>query len=71
LNRIHDLDSQNLYSNPVQFYDYLQNRVMIFFRPRAEEVSAEYPEFHLSFNKKQNYDHVCQIVFQPIARHSM
>lgn len=60
---------QGLYSNPVQFYDFLQNRVMIVFRPKHEEPSQEYPEFHLILNKKQNYDsvsqecHVCIAVF--------
>ncbi|KAJ2913743.1 hypothetical protein MD484_g6676, partial [Candolleomyces efflorescens] len=53
---VHDLDMQGLYSNPVQFYDFLQNRVMIVFRPKHEEPSQEQPEFHLILNKKQNYD---------------
>lgn len=53
---VHDLEMQGLYSNPVQFYDFLQNRVMIVFRPKHEEPSQEQPEFHLILNKKQNYD---------------
>jgi hypothetical protein len=56
--RIHDFESQGLYSNPVQFYDFLQNRVMIIFRPKNEEIDAEHPEFSLTLSKKQNYDAV-------------
>ncbi|PFH50648.1 hypothetical protein AMATHDRAFT_75447 [Amanita thiersii Skay4041] len=53
---IHDLESQGLYSNPVQFYDFLQNRVMIIFRPKNEEPDQDHPEFKLVLSKKQNYD---------------
>jgi ubiquitin carboxyl-terminal hydrolase 7 len=57
--RAHDLESQGLHSNPIHFYDFLQNRVMIIFRPKYEEVDPqEYPEFHLVLSKKQNYDTV-------------
>ncbi|KAF9052946.1 hypothetical protein BJ165DRAFT_1413298 [Panaeolus papilionaceus] len=52
---IHDHESQGLYSNPVQFYDFLQNRVMIIFKPRFEDPEPE-AEFNLIFSKKQNYD---------------
>jgi hypothetical protein len=57
LSRIHDLEIQSLYSNPIQFYDFLQNRVMIIFRPKSE---ADYdgPEFSLVLSKKQTYDTV-------------
>jgi ubiquitin carboxyl-terminal hydrolase 7 len=61
--RIHDLEMQGLYSNPVQFYDFLQNRVMIFFRPKHEEPNPENPEFSLVLSKKQNYDIVSSIPF--------
>lgn len=57
--RIRDFESQGLYFNPVQFYDFLQNRVMIIFRPKHEEIDAEHPEFRLTLSKKQNYDAVC------------
>ena len=59
LSRIRDLESQGLYSNPMQYYDFLQNRVMIIFRPKYEEPDHDHPEFHLVFSKKQNYDVVC------------
>ncbi|PSR74161.1 hypothetical protein PHLCEN_2v10117 [Hermanssonia centrifuga] len=53
---IHDLENQGLYSNPTQYYDFLQNRVMIVFRPKFEEADQEHPEFTLVLSKKQNYD---------------
>ncbi|RXW23380.1 hypothetical protein EST38_g2471 [Candolleomyces aberdarensis] len=59
---VHDLEIQGLYSNPVQFYDFLQNRVMIVFRPKHEEPNQEQPEFHLILNKKQNYDQMANKV---------
>ena len=56
--RLHDYETQGLYSNPVQYYDFLQNRVMVLFRPKYEETDADHPEFHLTLSKKQNYDTV-------------
>lgn len=58
LSRIHDIEAQSLYSNPIQFYDFLQNRVMIIFRPKFEEPDHDHPEFSLILSKKQNYDMV-------------
>ncbi|OBZ75098.1 Ubiquitin carboxyl-terminal hydrolase 21 [Grifola frondosa] len=52
----HDIDSQGLYSNPTQFYDFLQNRVMIVFKPKYEEPDQDHPEFNVVLSKKQNYD---------------
>ncbi|KAF8959015.1 hypothetical protein BDZ97DRAFT_1839371 [Flammula alnicola] len=52
---IHDLESQGLYSNPVHFYDFLQNRVMIIFKPKFEDPDPD-AEFSLVLSKKQNYD---------------
>jgi ubiquitin carboxyl-terminal hydrolase 7 len=40
----------------VQYYDFLQNRVMVIFRPRYDELDQEHPEFKLVLSKKQNYD---------------
>lgn len=54
--RIHDLEIQGLYSNPIQFYDFLQNRVMIVFRPKSDSDHGE--EFSLVLSKKQTYDTV-------------
>jgi hypothetical protein len=48
---------QGLYSNPIQFYDFLQNRVMIVFRPKPDS-DPEAPEFNLVLSKKQTYDTV-------------
>ncbi|KAJ8502185.1 hypothetical protein ONZ45_g11886 [Pleurotus djamor] len=57
---IHDLEEQSLYSNPVQYYDFLQNRVMIIFRPRFGDPDHDHPEFSLVLSKKQNYDMMSQ-----------
>ncbi|TFY81764.1 hypothetical protein EWM64_g2248 [Hericium alpestre] len=59
---VHDLESQGLYSNPLQFYDFLQNRVMIIFRPKFEEPDHDHPEFNLVLSKKQTYDTMAQKV---------
>ena len=57
--RTHDFEAQGMYSNPLQFYDFLQNRVMILFRPKFDEPDEEqYPEFDVVLSKKMNYDHV-------------
>jgi ubiquitin carboxyl-terminal hydrolase 7 len=54
--RSHDLESQGLYSSPVHYYDFLQNRVMIFFKPKFEDLDKE--EFELILSKKMNYEMV-------------
>ncbi|KAJ7046714.1 hypothetical protein C8F04DRAFT_1307881 [Mycena alexandri] len=56
----HDLDSQGLHSNPIHHYDFLQNRVLIVFRPKLVEIDADHPEFDLTLSKKQNYDIMSQ-----------
>ena len=52
---VHDLESQGLYSDPQQFYDSLQNRVMVLFRPKFDEPDTDQPEFTLVLSKKQSY----------------
>ena len=54
---VQQLETQGLYSNPVQFYDSL-NRVDILFRPKFDELDADHPEFSLVLSKDQNYDAV-------------
>ncbi|CAE6431473.1 unnamed protein product [Rhizoctonia solani] len=49
-----DLEAQGLLSTPIQFYDLLQNRVLIKFKPRFEDAGQE--EFDLVLSKKMNYD---------------
>jgi len=54
-----DLGPHGLYySNPVQFYNFLQNRVVVIFRPKFGEPGGDQPEFTLGLNKKQDYDAV-------------
>ena len=65
---VHDLESQGLYSNPQQFYDFLQNRVMVLFRPKFDEPDVDQPEFSLVLSKKQNYDAVgCRSFINPMS----
>jgi len=52
------LESNGLCSDPVQFYDFLQNRVTVLFRPKFDEPGPDQPEFSLTLSKKQNYDTV-------------
>ena len=42
----------------MHYYDFLQNRVMLVFRPKLEEPNEFNPEFELILSKKMNYDHV-------------
>lgn len=53
---VHDIESQGLCSNPRQFYDLLQNRVVVLFRPKFGELDAGLPKFSLVLNKKQDYN---------------
>jgi ubiquitin carboxyl-terminal hydrolase 7 len=55
---MHDLEAQGLYSNPIQFYDFLQNRVLITFRPKFDAVDDAHPEFDLTLSKKMHYETV-------------
>ncbi|CCF52859.1 hypothetical protein NDA11_006518 [Ustilago hordei] len=51
----HDYESQSLYSNPIQFYDFLQNQIKVLFKPRFEDVDYK-AEFELTLSKKMTYD---------------
>ncbi|KAG8878853.1 hypothetical protein FRB98_005967 [Tulasnella sp. 332] len=55
-----DYEQQGLSPTPVQFYDFLMNRVLINFKPRDEEKDKE--EFDLTFHKKMNYETLAQKV---------
>jgi ubiquitin carboxyl-terminal hydrolase 7 len=61
--RISDFEQQGLLSTPIQFYDLLQNRVLIKFKPRTEDSGLE--EFDLVLSKKMNYDTVRSTRFSP------
>lgn len=55
--RVHDLKSQSRCSDPMQYYAFIQNRVLITFKPKYEEPDhRDHPEFNLILSKKQNYD---------------
>ncbi|KAH7107494.1 cysteine proteinase [Auriculariales sp. MPI-PUGE-AT-0066] len=59
-NEIRDLEVQGMYATPPQYYDFLQNRVLISFKPKNEEISEENPEFDLILSKKMNYETMAQ-----------
>jgi ubiquitin carboxyl-terminal hydrolase 7 len=50
-----DLEAQSLYSSVPQIYDFLQNRVLVQFKPRYDDNTAA-PEFDLMLSKKMTYD---------------
>lgn len=56
LSRVSDCEQQQLYASVPQFYDFLQNRVLVSFRPKFEEPSATNPEFDLMLSKKMTYE---------------
>lgn len=58
--RVDDLEAQNLYSSVPQFYDFLQNRVLVQFKPRHEDQSGKAPDFDLMLSKKMTYEVVSQ-----------
>jgi ubiquitin carboxyl-terminal hydrolase 7 len=49
------LENQVGYSDPIQFYDFLENRVLVVFRPKSREISPDYPEFSAVLSKKNTY----------------
>lgn len=57
-NSIHALESQGLYSNLTKFYDFLEHRSTIIFKPRFQEVDDSHPEFSLILGHKQHYNTV-------------
>ncbi|GAA5992402.1 hypothetical protein JCM11641_002734 [Rhodosporidiobolus odoratus] len=51
-----DSDKQQAFTNPIQFYDFFLNRVVVTFRPRFEDPDREYDEFSVTLSKKNSYD---------------
>jgi ubiquitin carboxyl-terminal hydrolase 7 len=62
--RQQDYEAQQLYPQVPQFYDFLQNRVLVNFKPKFEEVTTTNPEFELMLSKKMTYD-VVSTAFPP------
>ena len=61
--RVADMENQGIYSSPVSYYDFLQNRVMVHFKPKDED-SEKAAEFNLTLSKKMTYDMVCILSFR-------
>ncbi|ORY24392.1 ubiquitin carboxyl-terminal hydrolase 5 [Naematelia encephala] len=51
-----DLEAQSLYSSVPAFYEFLQNRVLVQFKPRYEDQASKAPDFDLMLSKKMTYD---------------
>lgn len=56
-----DYEMQSLYSNPIHFYDFLQNQIKVLFKPKFEDVEYK-QEFELTLSKKMTYDNMAQKV---------
>jgi ubiquitin carboxyl-terminal hydrolase 7 len=54
--RVADAEAQTLYASTPQFYDFLQNRVLVQFKPKFEDPNGMSPEFELMLSKKMTYD---------------
>ncbi|SCV67019.1 BQ2448_5665 [Microbotryum intermedium] len=50
-----DLDKQNMFTTPIQFYDFFLNRVVVTFKPKYDDANAK-EEFEITLSKKNNYD---------------
>jgi len=46
-----------MFTNPVQFYDFFLNRVVVTFRPKFEDATPE-NEFSIILSKKNTYEQV-------------
>ncbi|WVQ73689.1 hypothetical protein IAR50_003269 [Cryptococcus sp. DSM 104548] len=53
---VSDLDAQGLYSSVPAFYDFLQNRILVHFKPRYEDKGNMAPDFELILSKKSTYE---------------
>lgn len=52
-----DFETQSMYSNPMQFYDFLQNQIKVLFKPRYDDTDYK-QEFEVTLSKKMTYDMV-------------
>jgi len=62
MHRLQDLDKQQMFTNPIQFYDFFLNRVVVTFRPKFEDATAD-NEFSVTLSKKNTYEQVRSIPF--------
>lgn len=52
-----DYETQSMYSNPIQFYDFLQNQIKVMFKPKFDDVDYK-NEIEVTLSKKMTYDMV-------------
>jgi ubiquitin carboxyl-terminal hydrolase 7 len=67
---VQDLEAQSLYSSTPQFYDFLQNRVLVQFKPRFEDLTGKIPDFDLVLSKKMTYEVVSRSTSLVCSAHS-
>jgi ubiquitin carboxyl-terminal hydrolase 7 len=53
---VQDLEAQNLYPTVPQYYDFLQNRVLVQFKPRYEDNPGRSADFDIMLSKKMTYE---------------
>ena len=58
-----DLEKQHQYTNPIHFYDFFMNRIVVAFKPRFEDQEFK-SEFELTLSKKMTYDQVSSAQFK-------
>jgi ubiquitin carboxyl-terminal hydrolase 7 len=57
-----NIEKQGMYSNAVSYYNFLQNRLMVHFKPKDD--NSEKVEFSLTLSKKITYDTVSILLLQ-------
>ncbi|KAK4048743.1 ubiquitin-specific protease ubp15 [Microbotryomycetes sp. JL221] len=60
-----DLDKQNMFTTPTQFYDFFLNRVVVSFKPKFEDPEPR-QEFELCLSKKNSYDQMATKVAETL-----
>ncbi|PLW48129.1 hypothetical protein PCANC_06771 [Puccinia coronata f. sp. avenae] len=66
-----ELKGRQLYLDPVAFYDFLANRVLIQFKPRYDDNMAKSVEFDLLLSKKLTYDQMATRVGERLQHDPM
>ncbi|PLW25122.1 hypothetical protein PCASD_24039 [Puccinia coronata f. sp. avenae] len=68
--KLADLEKQQFYLDPVAFYDFFTNRVLVQFKPRCD-IMAKPVQFDLLLSKKLTYDQMASRVGQRLQHDPM
>jgi ubiquitin carboxyl-terminal hydrolase 7 len=68
--RLAELEKQRLYLDPVAFYDFFTNRVLVQFKPRYDDMATTV-EFDLLLSKKFTYDQMASRVGERLQHDPM